>query len=110
MTNEKVDVFIYKNISHVSHIYSNLISARLRRYSANRTRTSSGFFKSILAESSPFSSCDKQKTILQTAQSSQFSSKFKEANKLKGQKERKAYFLMLTEGCFVIPHLDSSDN
>lgn len=110
MTNEKVDVFIYKNISNVSHIYCNLISTRLRRYSANQTRTSPGFFKSILAESSPFSSRDKQKTILQTAQSSQFSSKFKEANKPKGQKERKANFLMLTEGYFVIPHLDSSDN
>lgn len=110
MTNEKIDVFMYKNISHVSHIYSNLISARLRRYSANRTRASSGFFKSILAESSPFSSRDKQKTILQTALSSQFSSKLKEANKPKEQKERKAYFLMLTEGCFVIRHLDSSDN
>lgn len=84
MTNEKVDVFIYKNISHVSHIYSNLISSRLCHYSANRTRLSSGFFKSILAESSPFSSHDKQKTILQTAQSSQFSIKFKEANKPKG--------------------------
>lgn len=110
MTNERVDVFIYKNISHISRIYSNLILARLRRYSANQTHASSGFFKSILAESLPFSSRDKQKTILQTAQSSQFSSKFKEANKPKGLKERKAYFLMLTEGCFVIPHLDSSDN
>lgn len=30
--------------------------------------------------------------------------------KKKQKKETKAYFLMLTEGCFVIPHLDSSDN